>query len=355
MSLGEKLIRPSLKDLVPYESARRIGGNGDVWLNANENPYSSEFNLDCSRFNRYPEFQPAAVIDGYAEYTGLNADQVLCTRGADEGIELLIRTFCDPGKDKVLICPPTYGMYAISAETNAVEVVKVVVDEVFQPDVDAIKAQADGVKLVFLCSPNNPTGHLLERDRLLTLLDLFADKALVVVDEAYIEFAADTSMQDLLNDYPHLVILRTLSKAFGLAGLRCGFTLASADIIQQISKVIAPYPVPEPVAQVAAQALSTAGLERMASQVAELNGYKQHFVDALKALGADAWPSAGNFVMIKTQDPSACMKAAMDAGIILRDQSKQMKLDGCVRVTIGSQQEMERTLAALRVFLKEAA
>ncbi|GAA5219305.1 histidinol-phosphate transaminase [Corallincola platygyrae] len=355
MSLGEKLIRPALKDLVPYESARRIGGNGDVWLNANENPYSQKYQLDCSRFNRYPEFQPPAVIQGYAEYTGLAPEQVLCTRGADEGIELLIRTFCEPAKDRVLICPPTYGMYAISAETNAVETVKVVVDNDFQPDVEAIKANSKGVKLVFLCSPNNPTGHLLERERLLALLDYFSEQALVVVDEAYIEFEAETSVQSLLADYPNLVILRTLSKAFGLAGLRCGFTLASKDIIQQLSKVIAPYPVPEPVAQVAAQALSTDGLSTMRAQVAELNTFKQQFIAELSALGADAWPSAGNFVMVKVDDAKACMKAALDAGIILRDQSKQTKLDGCVRVTVGSKVEMERTLEALRLFLKEAA
>lgn len=354
--LGDALVRPGLRALVPYESARRIGGSGEVWLNANENPFDSTITIDASRWNRYPDFQPPAVIDGYARYTGLVPEQVLCSRGADEAIELLIRTFCEPGQDKVLICTPTYGMYGISAKTNLVTVTDIPLDTDFQPDVAAILAQAEGAKLLFLCSPNNPTGHVLERPRLLALLDALAGRTLVVVDEAYIEFAADTTVVPLMADYPNLVVTRTLSKAFGLAGIRCGFTLAHPAIIAQMAKVIAPYPVPVPVAQIAAAAVSDTGISAMRAQVERLNALRDGFVEAVSRLpNVHVWASHGNFVLLQVPDNLACMQAAAAAGIILRDQSKQKALPRCVRVTVGSEAEMARTLAMFEQYLRRSA
>lgn len=243
------LARANVRALTPYMSARRLGGNGDVWLNANEYPLATEYQLTAQTFNRYPECQPQWVIDRYAAYAGLEAEQVLVSRGADEGIELLIRAFCEPGQDAILFCPPTYGMYAVSAETFGVELRKVQTKADWQLDLPAIKDSLDRVKLIYICSPNNPTGNLVNPADIREVLELAQGRAIVAVDEAYIEFCPQASVSSWLKDYPNLVILRTLSKAFALAGLRCGFTLANSDIIQLLLKVIAPYPLSTPVAE----------------------------------------------------------------------------------------------------------
>ncbi|MCM2679421.1 histidinol-phosphate transaminase [Echinimonas agarilytica] len=356
--LATRLIRPELADLVPYESARRLGGDGEIWLNANENPYTHEYQLDCSRFNRYPEFQPPELITRYAEYAGVTAEQLLATRGADEGIELLIRTFCAPNQDQIILCPPTYGMYEISAKTNIVGVTKVPLGDDYQVDVDgilkAVETSKSPVKLVFVCSPNNPTGHDMQPERITALLDALRDEALVVVDEAYIEFSAQASVLNLLSQYPNLVVLRTLSKAFALAGIRCGFTLANAPVIQQLAKVIAPYPVPEPVAQVATEALSKDNISKVQQEVATLNTLRAKFADVFTPL-TQVYPSSGNYVLCRVPDALKCMTAMAHAGIILRNQSKQITLQNCIRVTIGTEQEMTRTIAALSQYLKESS
>lgn len=258
----EKLARQQIQALTPYLSARRIGGSGDVWLNANESPFNNEYKTDFARLNRYSDCQPKAMIQAYANYAGVQPEQVLTSRGADEGIELLIRAFCEPNQDVILFCPPTYGMYAISAETFGVERKKVPLTTDWQLDLPSIEANLDRVKLVFVCSPNNPTGNLVKRADIIKLLEMTQDRAIVVMDEAYIDFCPEASTVDLLAQYPNLAILRTLSKAFALAGLRCGFTLANAELINVLLKVIAPYPVPVPVAEIAVQALSPAGLAR---------------------------------------------------------------------------------------------
>ncbi len=186
----------------------------------------------------------------------MKPEQVLVSRGADEGIELLIRAFCEPGKDAVMFCPPTYGMYSVSAETFGVECRTVAAREDWQLDLPGIADNLDGVKVVFVCSPNNPTGKIINPQDIRTLLEMTRGKALVVADEAYIEFCPQATLAGWLSEYPHLVVLRTLSKAFALAGLRCGFTLANEEVIDLLLKVIAPYPLSTPVADIAAQALS---------------------------------------------------------------------------------------------------
>ncbi|EJN6830101.1 histidinol-phosphate transaminase, partial [Vibrio cidicii] len=255
----EKLARKSVQQLTPYLSARRIGGCGDVWLNANESPFDNEYRTDFTRLNRYSECQPKGLIAAYAAYAGVAPEQTLTSRGADEGIELLIRAFCEPGQDAILYCPPTYGMYSVSAETIGVERKTVPLTADWQLNLNEIEANLDKVKLVFVCSPNNPTGNLVKREDIITLLEMTKDRAIVVMDEAYIDFCPEASTVSLLNEYSNLAILRTLSKAFALAGLRCGFTLANEELINVLLKVIAPYPVPVPVAEIAMQALSEAG------------------------------------------------------------------------------------------------
>ena len=216
----EDLARENVRNLTPYQSARRLGGKGDVWLNANEFPTPVAFELTQSSLNRYPECQPKAVIEGYARYAGLQPEQVLVSRGADEGIELLIRAFCEPGKDAVLYCPPTYGMYSVSAETFGVEARTVPALESWQLNLEGIAESLDGVKLIYVCSPNNPTGQIIDPQDMRALLEMTRGKALVIADEAYIEFCPQATLSGWLADYPHLVILRTLSKAFALAGAK---------------------------------------------------------------------------------------------------------------------------------------
>ncbi|WP_375054919.1 histidinol-phosphate transaminase [Zobellella sp. DQSA1] len=349
MSLTQ-LARAQVQALTPYQSARRIGGQGHIWLNANEAADSGSFTLDSSRLNRYPECQPPAVINRYAAYAGLAPEQVLVSRGGDEGIELLIRTFCEPGRDKILICTPTYGMYAISAETNGVGIIDVPLQADRRPDFDGIISRLDETKLVFLCSPNNPTGDLVESRGLIRLLEAARGRALVVVDEAYIEFCPEASQAGLLADYPELVLIRTLSKAFGLAGIRCGFTLANPEVVQLLLKVIAPYPIPEPVAQIAAQALSSDGLARMRARVAEINRLKTELAGQLagNALVKEVFAPHGNYLLVRFTPGSAVFDRMSKAGIILRDFSGKPGLADCIRITIGDQAEMDAVLAVLQ-------
>lgn len=349
----EQLARKNVRELTPYQSARRLGGKGDVWLNANEYPVAPEFQLTAQTFNRYPECQPALVIERYAAYAGVNQDQVLVSRGADEGIELLIRAFCEPGKDAILFCPPTYGMYAVSAETFGVERRTVAAKADWQLDLPAIAASLDNVKLIYACSPNNPTGNLLDPNDLRALLEMANGKAIVAVDEAYIEFCPQASVAGWLNDYPNLVILRTLSKAFALAGLRCGFTLANTEVIALLLKVIAPYPLSTPVADIAAQALSTEGLNLMRQRVAEISANRSWLQQALQdcACVEQVFTSDSNYLLVRCTAASNVFKTLWDQGIILRDQHKQPGLSGCVRITIGTRNECQRVVDALKPLL----
>ncbi|MFW0973293.1 histidinol-phosphate transaminase [Leclercia pneumoniae] len=345
----EELARDNVRALTPYQSARRLGGSGDVWLNANEFPTPVEYPLTQQTLNRYPECQPKAVIENYAAYAGLKPEQVLVSRGADEGIELLIRAFCEPGKDAVLYCPPTYGMYSVSAETFNVELRKVAARDDWQLDLQAIADNLDGVKVVFVCSPNNPTGQLINPQDIRTLLEMTRGKALVVADEAYIEFCPQATLAGWLDEYPHLVILRTLSKAFALAGLRCGFTLANKPVIDLLMKVIAPYPLSTPVADIAAQALAPQGINAMRDRVAQILVERQYLVNALKSIPCveQVFDSETNYILVRFTASSSVFKSLWDQGIILRDQNKQPSLSGCLRITIGTREESQRVIDAL--------
>lgn len=346
----ENLARANVRALTPYQSARRLGGNGDVWLNANEYPLAVPFDLSQQTLNRYPECQPALVISRYAAYAGLQPEQVLVSRGADEGIELLMRAFCEPGKDVVLFCPPTYGMYSVSAETIGIEYRTVPALDDWQLNLPAITEQLDGVKLVYVCSPNNPTGNPINPADLRQLLELTRGKALVVADEAYIEFCPEATLAGWLQDYPHLVVLRTLSKAFALAGLRCGFTLANKPVIDLLMKVIAPYPLSTPVADIAAQALSDQGITLMREHVAQIIATREWLIEALKSCDCveQVFASETNYVLARFTASSQVFKTLWDQGIILRDQNKQPGLAGCLRISIGTREECERTIAALK-------
>ena len=348
-SIAAQLAREELIDMVPYQSARRLQAadesgaenNGKVWLNANEAPGPGIYQLAGECINRYPDFQPEQLLSSYASYCRVPVENILATRGADEGIELLIRTFCQAYRDNILICPPTYGMYAISAENHGAGIIKVpLVNNTL--DLDGLQQEVGNTKLVFLCSPGNPTGNLLPLEQIQATLELFSQSAIVVVDEAYIEFCPENSVSSLLSQYPNLVIVRTLSKAFALAGLRCGFTLAGTEIITLLSKVIAPYPVPGPVADIAARALEKPALTQMSVRVRETNILR---AELSAWLAEQSWcqrvfNSDANFVLFQTQDKDFIFNALTDAGILIRDQSKQVQLANCLRISIGSAREL---------------
>lgn len=346
----QALARQNVRELTPYQSARRLGGNGDVWLNANEYAIAPQFELTAQTFNRYPECQPALVINRYAAYAGVDPEQVLVSRGADEGIELLIRAFCEPGKDAILYCPPTYGMYSVSAETIGVQARTVAAKADWSLDLPAIEATLDGVKLVYVCSPNNPTGNLIDPAELRAVLEMTRGRAIVAIDEAYIEFCPQATVTGWLQEYPHLAVLRTLSKAFALAGLRCGFTLGNSELIALLMKVIAPYPLSTPVADIAAQALAPEGLAIMRQRVAEVSENRAWLMAELNQCDCveQVFQSETNYVLARFTASSAVFKNLWDQGIILRDQNKQPGLSGCLRITIGTRQELQRVIDALQ-------
>ncbi len=352
-SLIAKLAREELVDMVPYLSARRLFASGDseqanqkTWLNANEAPGSGSYQVSSENINRYPDFQPDNLLNAYSTYCGLDRAQVLATRGADEGIELIIRSFCKAYQDSILICPPTYGMYAISAENHGAGIVKVPLNNECTLDIDGLKAQVGKVKVVFLCSPGNPTGNLLPKEQIIQAIELFKDSAIVVVDEAYIEFSPEQTSTDLLKRYDNVIVLRTLSKAFALAGLRCGFTLANEEIITLLSKVIAPYPISAPVAEIASKALST-DLSTMSERVQHCNNTK---ADLATWLSEQSWCSQvfnsdANFVLFRcTNDAekTRIFDLLVSHDILIRDQSKQVQLENCLRISIGSEQEINQ-------------
>ncbi len=371
MSIANKLAREELVEMVPYQSARRLYAGGSefsskIWLNANEASGSGSYQVNSDCINRYPDFQPDNLINAYSKYTGLENTNILATRGADEGIELLIRAFCKAYQDSILICPPTYGMYAISAENHGADIVKVPLIEVdglnCQLDLEGLSTQVGKIKVVFLCSPGNPTGNLLTEHSIKAALDIFGNSAIVVVDEAYIEFSPENTALKWLNEYPQLVVLRTLSKAFALAGLRCGFTLANPDIIEMLSKVIAPYPISAPVAEIASSALSPVGLEQVSIRVQETNSLREQLSKWLieQFWCVDVFKSDANFILFKTVDSqtkSFIFSCLEQQGILIRDQSKQIQLENCLRISIGSEQELsilKQTIAqAIATQLKE--
>ena len=352
LTTAEQLARTELIDMVPYQSARRLfssAGSVDekIWLNANEAPGNGEYQLSAENLNRYPDFQPSNLLNAYSEYSGLAKEQILATRGADEGIELIIRSFCKAYQDSILICPPTYGMYAISAENHGAGIVKVpLISADLTLDLAGLKQQVGKVKVVFLCSPGNPTGNLLPQAQIIEAIELFKDSAMVVVDEAYIEFSPEDSSAKLLNEFDNVIVLRTLSKAFALAGLRCGFTLANKDVITLLSKVIAPYPISAPVAELASNAL-TSDLNKMLEQVQSSNKLRGQLALWLTEQGwcKQVFASDANFVLFRChseQDKNQLFDLLVSNNILIRDQSKQLQLENCLRISIGSEQEIAK-------------
>lgn len=351
-SLINKLVRSDVLDMIAYQSARRGQTGGNCWLNANEAGGNNQLDISLDNLNRYPDFQPSELVNNYAKYAKLTTEQVLATRGADEGIEVLIRTFCTSGQDNIVICPPTYGMYAISAKGHNSQTTLVPLTSELQLDIPALTKQVGNCKVVFICSPNNPTGDVVKREDIISVIELFKDSALVVVDEAYIEFCPQFSFAELINTYPNLVVLRTLSKAFALAGLRCGFTLASKDIITMMSKIIAPYPISQPVAAIASAALTSEGLAVMTDRVKTsiaLRSQVEQFLDKQTWLNK-RFKSSTNYVLFNTELAPQLFSFLTEQGVLIRNQSSQLTLENCLRVSIGNEQEIQQFINAVQAF-----
>ncbi|ACA86374.1 histidinol-phosphate transaminase [Shewanella woodyi] len=338
--LAQRLARPELLELEVYQSARRIGGRGDIWINANESPFN---NSELASLNRYPECQPPELISAYSRYSGVSEQNIITGRGADEAIELLIRTFCIPGIDSIASFGPTYGMYAISAKTFNVGVKSLSLTADYQLPKDIVN-QTQGAKLVFICNPNNPTGTVIDVENIEQVLTKLPE-SIVVVDEAYIEFCPEYSVAHLIEKYDNLVVLRTLSKAFSLAGARCGFLMANPYICDMVMRVIAPYPVPLPVSQLATAALSDSGIKLMRQQVKSLKSCGARLSDTLQSIGAKVLPANGNFVLAKFQTSTVSEKLH-SAGIVARAYNDP-KLANCIRFSFSNQSDTDAIINIL--------
>lgn len=341
-SLAEKLAPENIKKLIPYQSARRIGGSGRLWLNANELEQPLFFADQQQALHRYPDFLPHDIAAAYQDYCN-TSQPTIAVRGADEAIDLIVRTFCQPSKDSIVICSPTYAMYQFCAESMSVNVIDCPLKAPeFSLDVDSIILASAEANLVFLCSPNNPTGQLLPRDDIVTILDNTQDKALIVVDEAYIEFELGESVVDLIDRYPNLIVIRTLSKAFGLAAVRCGFIVGSQSVMSFISKLVPPYPMPDCSAEIVLKALSPKGIEQVKVNTRALVKTRDAFIQRIQSLDwiDTIYPSSTNFVLIRTKPSIELFEYLISHGVVTRNQSHEPSLNHCVRITIGSEASM---------------
>ncbi|MEY4760204.1 MAG: hypothetical protein RLZZ200_60, partial [Pseudomonadota bacterium] len=320
-------------------------------MHANELPWRVQGDRSEAGLNRYPEPQPPPLVEGMARFYGVDPKQVLVGRGSDEAIDLLLRVFCRAGQDSILVCPPTYSMYAVAAGIQGAGIVRVplLADSGFALDVEAvIAAVVPGVKLVFVCSPNNPTGNAVPRAQLLDLATRLADSAMVVVDEAYAEFMDEASVAPDIPRHPNLVVMRTLSKSHGLAGARCGALIADPELIGLARKVIPPYAITELTVEAVAPLLSPAGIAAMQARVKTLLAERARLAAGLAAVKGvlKIWPSDANFLMVDFEDPDSVLRAVQGAGLIIRDM-RQQYLPQALRISIGTPEQNDILLRSL--------
>ena len=343
------LARAEIRALKPYSSARMEASGGSVLLNANESPWPSVMG-GTGALNRYPDPQPAELVKRLAALYGVAPAQVLVARGSDEAIDLLVRAFCRAGRDAVVVSSPTFGMYSVSAGIQDAAVIDVPLRADFSLDVDGLLTRVtERVKLVFVCSPNNPTGNLVPLATIGRLAAALADRALVVVDEAYIEFAGVPSATTLLARNDNVVVLRTLSKAHALAAARVGTLLAHADIVALLRRILPAYPLPAPCVEAALAALTPPALAATRVRVAGLLEARDRLADGLKTFtGArEVFPSSANFLLARCADAQGVYRRLLAAGVVVRDVSHHAVLTDCLRITVGSDEDHRRLLAAL--------
>ena len=335
------LIRKNIQKLIPYSSARdEYKGDASIFLDANENPYPSSY-------NRYPDPLQKALKEKLSELKHINPSQIFVGNGSDEAIDLLIRACCEPYQDSILITEPTYGMYEVCANINGVEIQRVAILPDFRLDTKRVlDSITTSTKLIFLCSPNNPTGNLLEREKVETIIQGF--NGLVVIDEAYIDFANDPGFVSALSQYSNLAILQTLSKAWGLAGLRLGICFASEEIIQVLNKIKYPYNINSVTQEIAYETLLAT--EQMKARVATILRERENLKGALSTLMVvtEIFPSDANFLLVKVVNAKSVYQNLLKKGIVVRDRSSVRGCEDCIRITVGTPQENELLINALK-------
>jgi histidinol-phosphate aminotransferase len=340
-------VRKNILKMKPYSSARdEFKGEAEVFLDANENPYPTGY-------NRYPDPLQWAIKKQLAVLKNVRPEQIFLGNGSDEAIDLLIRAFCEPGTDAILIAEPTYGMYSVCADINAVNIQSVSLTPEFDIDLGATLSSINqSTKIVFLCSPNNPSGNILDAARIETILNTF--DGLVVIDEAYIDFASSRSFIQRLNEWPNLVVLQTFSKAWGLAALRCGMAFASEEIVGILNKIKYPYNI-----NIQTQQLVHRALERQGQKdqwVNQILDERRKLVTQLQSLAVveRVYPSDANFVLVKVKDAARMYQYLMGQRIIVRDRSRVKLCDNCLRITIGTAEENSRLIQTMKTFTPEA-
>lgn len=342
--------RPDILALQPYQHA--------AWepslerMHANEMPWRADGDATGAGLNRYPEPQPAELVNHLAELYGVQPDNVLVGRGSDEGIDLLVRTFCRAGQDSVVICPPTFGMYKVSARIQGANVIEVPLlkEQGFAFDSAAVLAACnDTVKLVFVCTPNNPTGNAIDRYVIEQLCEALSSRAVVVVDEAYIEFAGLRSLSNALGRYENLVILRTLSKAYALAGTRCGAVLAHSDIIDVLARVITPYALPTQTVEAVLKFTDATHVKQANERIARIKTERARLMEQLSRLPLirKVWASDSNFLLVDCIDADRVLRSAAGVGLIIRDPRSQLGLATCLRISVGSPEQNDRLIRGI--------
>ncbi|CAL4318598.1 histidinol-phosphate transaminase [Buchnera aphidicola] len=336
-----KFVRKNIKKLVPYQSARKIGGLGDVWLNANESPFINNKKFSFKNLNRYPDEEYQHVIYQYSLYANVSYQNILATRGSDEAIELIIKAFCEPRKDRIMFFPPTYDMYKIYADILGVKSISVFQLKNFQLNKKEIKKKLDQVKILYICNPNNPTGNTIFSKDIIEILEFSRNKCLVVIDEAYIDFCLEETSVALIQRFSNLIVLRTLSKAFGLASIRCGFIIANKNIINIINKIIAPYPLGTPILKIASYSLKKKNLLILKNHIFRIMENKKFLINQLKKISyiKKIYSSQTNFILIRFSSSKNFFYMLSKYGIITRDQNLKIFLKNCIRISIGTYEE----------------
>jgi len=340
-----KLVRENIQKVVPYSSARdEFTGEEGIFLDANENPITS---LAAAQYNRYPDPHQRKLKQKISPIKKVAAENIFLGNGSDEPIDLLIRAFCEPKQDEILILPPTYGMYKVCAAIQDVAINTVPLDARYDLQVDKVLAACKpNTKIIFVCTPNNPTGNSISKDKTHQLLTSF--DGLVVVDEAYIDFSEQESFVSELATYPNLVILHTFSKAWGMAALRLGMCFASQEIIQLLTKIKFPYNINQATIDLAMKSLDR--VEEMRTLVQRINTERERLKEELNKLACvlEIYPSETNFLLVKVTEPKKIHTELMAQGVIVRDRSSVIACEGCLRISVGTKEENDTLLNCLK-------
>ncbi|MFA6924028.1 MAG: histidinol-phosphate transaminase [Bacteroidales bacterium] len=344
----DKIIRPNIKVLKPYSSARdEFSGTADIFLDANENAYGS-VGIE-KKVNRYPDPHQKMLKEKIAKIKNVKPEQIFLGNGSDEAIDIVIRAFCEPAEDEILLIPPTYGMYQVAADVNNVKTIKVKLKESFQIDVENILSSVTRkTKLIFICSPNNPTGNCFRKEDIIKICKNF--DGIVVLDEAYIDFALDKTLLQKLNDYPNLIILQTFSKAWGLAGIRLGMAFAQKEIINIFDKIKYPYNISELTQKVALSALKNENQKN--SYVKKLLRQRTTLMKVLPELPCvlKVYPSDSNFILVRTTCADMLYNYFIKNNIITRNRSNVTMCKNCLRITVGTDRENKQLIKAWKTF-----